>query len=157
MSGWYKHRTQRILIFTGVIVAMIANVDTIRVAHKLYVDPGKRQIAVAMAGSIANEQQPTAGTTAATRGGVRADSLAGIALQRLDSLALPIGWPDPDFGRDWYMRILGWLITGFAISLGAPFWFDLLNKMMVVRSTVKPHEKSPRNPRRTGKPTRTSR
>jgi hypothetical protein len=27
--------------------------------------------------------------------------------------------------------------------LGAPFWFDLLNKVMVVRSTVKPHEKSP--------------
>jgi hypothetical protein len=30
-----------------------------------------------------------------------------------------------------------------AISLGAPFWFDLLNKFMVIRSTVKPHEKSP--------------
>ena len=30
----------------------------------------------------------------------------------------------------------------FAISLGAPFWFDMLNKFMVVRSTVKPHEKS---------------
>jgi hypothetical protein len=41
------------------------------------------------------------------------------------------------------MRILGWLITGFAISFGAPFWFDLLNRMMVIRSTVKPHEKSP--------------
>jgi hypothetical protein len=27
--------------------------------------------------------------------------------------------------------------------LGAPFWFDLLNKFMVIRSTVKPHEKSP--------------
>jgi hypothetical protein len=27
--------------------------------------------------------------------------------------------------------------------MGAPFWFDLLNKVMVIRSTVKPHEKSP--------------
>jgi hypothetical protein len=27
--------------------------------------------------------------------------------------------------------------------MGAPFWFDLLNKIMVVRSTVKPKEKSP--------------
>jgi hypothetical protein len=26
--------------------------------------------------------------------------------------------------------------------LGAPFWFDVLNKFMVIRSTVKPHEKS---------------
>jgi hypothetical protein len=64
-------------------------------------------------------------------------------IRRLDALELPIGWPDATFGRDWYMRILGWLITGAAISLGAPFWFDLLNRMMVVRSTVKPHEKSP--------------
>jgi hypothetical protein len=27
--------------------------------------------------------------------------------------------------------------------LGAPFWFDVLNKFMVIRSTVKPYEKSP--------------
>jgi hypothetical protein len=40
------------------------------------------------------------------------------------------------------LMVLGWLITAFAITLGAPFWFDVLNKFMVVRSTVKPHEKS---------------
>jgi hypothetical protein len=37
---------------------------------------------------------------------------------------------------------LGWIITSIALSLGAPFWFDTLNKFMVVRSTVKPQEKS---------------
>jgi hypothetical protein len=41
-----------------------------------------------------------------------------------------------------YTHWLGWALTAFAISLGAPFWFDSLNKLMVVRSTVKPHEKS---------------
>jgi len=30
-----------------------------------------------------------------------------------------------------------------AATLGAPFWFDVLNKITVIRSTVKPHEKSP--------------
>jgi len=34
-------------------------------------------------------------------------------------------------------------MTAFAATLGAPFWFDVLNKVMVIRSTVKPHEKSP--------------
>jgi hypothetical protein len=38
--------------------------------------------------------------------------------------------------------VLGWLVTAFAVTLGAPFWFDVLNRFMVVRSTVKPHEKS---------------
>ena len=42
----------------------------------------------------------------------------------------------------WELKLLGLLVTGFAISQGAPFWFDLLNKFMVIRSTVKPREKS---------------
>jgi hypothetical protein len=33
-------------------------------------------------------------------------------------------------------------VTAIAVSLGAPFWFDVLNKFVVVRSTVKPREKS---------------
>jgi hypothetical protein len=41
-----------------------------------------------------------------------------------------------------YSHWLGWLLTALAISLGAPFWFDTLNRLMVIRSTVKPHEKS---------------
>jgi hypothetical protein len=35
----------------------------------------------------------------------------------------------------WY-SIIGWLITALAISLGAPFWFDLLNKLMKLRTSV---------------------
>ncbi len=40
------------------------------------------------------------------------------------------------------MHGVGWIITALAVSLGAPFWFDMLNKIMVVRATVKPAEKS---------------
>lgn len=36
----------------------------------------------------------------------------------------------------------GWVVTALATALGAPFWFDVLNKFMVIRSTVKPREKS---------------
>lgn len=39
--------------------------------------------------------------------------------------------------------LLGWIGTGLAVMLGAPFWFDVLNKFMIVRSTIKPKEKSP--------------
>ena len=39
-------------------------------------------------------------------------------------------------------HLFGWLLTALAISLGAPFWFDILNKIIVIRSTVKPKEKS---------------
>ncbi|MDX2243108.1 MAG: hypothetical protein NW224_20700 [Leptolyngbyaceae cyanobacterium bins.302] len=36
-----------------------------------------------------------------------------------------------DAGR----MLLGWLVTGIAIAMGAPFWFDLLSKIMNVRNT----------------------
>jgi hypothetical protein len=35
--------------------------------------------------------------------------------------------------QHWLTMIIGWLITSLAISLGAPFWFDLLSKLMKVR------------------------
>jgi hypothetical protein len=69
---------------------------------------------------------------------------------------LPVGWrhKPAEYGQwakaepRWSQTVIlletlvGWLITAAAISLGAPFWFDLLNKFMVVRSTIKPSEKS---------------
>jgi hypothetical protein len=41
------------------------------------------------------------------------------------------------------LLLAGLVMVGFAGMLGAPFWFDVLDKIMVIRSTVKPHEKSP--------------
>jgi hypothetical protein len=43
---------------------------------------------------------------------------------------------------NWTLPVVGWLLTALAATLGAPFWFDVLNKVMVIRSTVKPYEKS---------------
>ncbi|TMI64371.1 MAG: hypothetical protein E6H07_00200 [Bacteroidetes bacterium] len=34
-----------------------------------------------------------------------------------------------------FLKIIGWLITALAISLGAPFWFDLLNKLVKMRES----------------------
>lgn len=73
-------------------------------------------------------------------------------LASIEGLGLPIGWsgvslksPSQVFMQV-RMHWLGWLLTAFAVSLGAPFWFDILNKFIVVRSTIKPHEKSPEQP-----------
>jgi len=37
----------------------------------------------------------------------------------------------------WPLKLLGWLITALAISFGAPFWFDLLNKFVDLRGAGK--------------------
>lgn len=68
---------------------------------------------------------------------------------------LPVGWqhrpgyalpPNAATGNKllaWLLAVVGWCITAGALSFGAPFWFDMLNKIMVIRGTVKPSEKSP--------------
>ncbi len=75
------------------------------------------------------------------------------ALANLRNLGVPVGWSRanktalnprgiPASVPGWLLKILGLLLTAAAISLGAPFWFDMLNQFVVVRSTVKPTEKS---------------
>ena len=85
--------------------------------------------------------------------------------QQLMELKLPIGWVrNPtqadkdmhlglpkclDWGTYWdamVFHLLGWLITAFAATLGAPFWFDMLNKIMSIRSAGKAPEESPKSP-----------
>jgi hypothetical protein len=142
VSGWYKRRTQWVLLAIGFGVAVTVDVDTVRIAQHLYRTPESRAAAVAMAQAI------LADTTARARADTSAQRVAREALARLDTLGLPILWhgvrPAPGVILA-YMgnSLLGWVVTALAVSLGAPFWFDLLNKIMVIRATVKPHEKSP--------------
>lgn len=42
----------------------------------------------------------------------------------------------------WFKVIGGWLVSAIAIAMGAPFWFDLLGKVMNVRNAGEPLEKS---------------
>ncbi|HEX8212924.1 MAG TPA: hypothetical protein VF584_22305 [Longimicrobium sp.] len=141
VSGWYKRSTHRVLFVIGLFVAVTLNIDTTAIARHLYHDTGARDAAVAAAGAL-----NAAGSTA----GIGYEE----ARAQLNSIQLPIGWsrrevrprgPDPvkDFWVWWVVPVIGWLMTAFAATMGAPFWFDMLNKVMVIRSTVKPNEKSP--------------
>ena len=49
-------------------------------------------------------------------------------------------------GAEWLAKLLGLLITAFAVSLGAPFWFDTLNKFMNIRSAGSSPVEAPRRP-----------
>ena len=61
----------------------------------------------------------------------------------LSELDIPMGWTaanipgcTPGFWLNigsWMLKILGILLTAFATSLGAPFWFDLLSRVTPVK------------------------
>ena len=71
---------------------------------------------------------------------------------QLDSTKLPLGWKNDSWCKDvlgghkgmdaiisFLLALMGWIIGAGCISMGAPFWFDMLNKLVNVRrSGVKP-------------------
>jgi hypothetical protein len=146
VSGWYKRSTSWVIFWIGLAVALALNVNTITLADYLYRNDSARRAIVAQAQSAVND------TGYVHRAYKEAKAT-------LDSASLPIGWskgwgapiPRSERGKPseaidpWFdvtAPLLGVLLTAIAATFGAPFWFDLLNKMMVIRSTVKPHEKS---------------
>ena len=54
---------------------------------------------------------------------------------------LGMGWKNVNLNAmqplDIATKILGWLVTALAISLGAPFWFDILKKIVNLRGAGK--------------------
>ena len=46
-----------------------------------------------------------------------------------------------------WFHLVGWLLTALAASLGAPFWFDVLNKFISIRSVGKAPEERPKPPK----------
>ncbi|MBL0741981.1 hypothetical protein [Chryseolinea lacunae] len=157
-TGWYKKRTQIILFFVGLFIAGVFNVDTVKIVDKLSNDPELRQQIIQQADGylkahsnlkeeLAERQQRAAGndTTKATQSLdsliIRTDKLVKEATDLVNTdlknanEVLALGWEDHSFDA-WSLP--GWIITALAISLGAPFWFDLLNKLMKLRGAVPP-------------------
>ena len=125
----------------------MANVDAIFIAQQLQQNDTLRRVIVIQAERVVEATPPA--PQANERQALPFDDLSYDELKRkLDDAGFPVGWPARQFHDDnwqWHTPLsmpLGWLITALATMLGAPFWFDVLNKFMVIRSTVKPHEKS---------------
>lgn len=165
VSGWYRRHTQWLLFGMGLVAAFLFNIDTLRIAQSLYIDDAARAVIVAEAESVGQaagsgrDNETMRNALGCPEPDKAQDILKGrsCAQARLDRLPYPLGWQGRPVIWPWQIEgslfhwigsfpwsaIPGWLLTALAISLGAPFWFDVLNKIMIIRSTVKPHEKSP--------------
>ena len=148
VAGWYKRRSQTVGLVVGLAVAVVVNADTLEMIRTLSNDSAVRASLVAAAQGYAEASRTSSENARPAAPAPPAPDLAADVKRQSDNtiaqlggLGLPIGWQRPGADDVW-SHLLGWLMTGFALSLGAPFWFDMLNKIMVVRATVKPHEKS---------------
>lgn len=139
VSGWYKRTAQKIIFVTGLVLCIAVNADTILIVRELWSDQALRSATVAEAQKRVQSAIP-------------ADSDAQKAalvesLQEIRSFdAPPIGWSRvkgearawPNDLGDGALKALGILLSSFAIVMGAPFWFDMLNKLINLRSSGNP-------------------
>ena len=158
----YKRDLQKISLGIGIVVAFGLNLDTVALTAHLYRDKDAREAAVALGVQIAEKTSKEAfekcmalspqkrkedGSCAPLTG------LVSAVQSRNESLGeLPIGWPakpqppvSPPAGISpeiwlWGCRLVGWVLTALALSLGAPFWFDLLNKLVNIRHGMRKPE-----------------
>ncbi|HEX3394812.1 MAG TPA: hypothetical protein VHS52_09810 [Acidimicrobiales bacterium] len=141
-SGWYKRMAQTMALVLGLIIAVGLNIDTVHVSERLWADSPVRSAVLeqvkrvpppsapttTVAGAPATEAPPT--TAAAL--GAQVQSIQD-GLGQVGALHLPLGWAAAERPDSYWVAVLGWLLTAIALSLGAPFWFDLLNKVTALR------------------------
>jgi len=158
-SGWYIRNVKRWTLLFAFIIAFVFNFDSISVYKSLSRDSKVRKNMVSyVQDNIERYEEYVNADTTKTEGDdnivAELDSLKNeihiIIKEEISSIeqVAGIGWKDGEmkqFFTTWkifWPKILGIIITALAISLGAPFWFDLLNKIMKLRGTGK-QEKVP--------------
>ena len=130
-SAWYKRKTYTVIFYLSLLVTISLNADTLMISETLWRDSGLRASLVTQAEQLAKSGQTDT------------KQILKVVNAKLENRALPIGWScSGDIPRcnlnstsDYFNKILGLLLTAMAVSLGAPFWFDVLNRVVSLRST----------------------
>lgn len=139
-SSFFARATKWRLFFIGLVLSIILNADTIQIYQRLSTNPDLREKVVSIAENFAAADTiPEIAHDSMLVSSIKhTQNFLSEQLQGLES-PLGLGWTDPENAKsfpDWLIKILGFLLTGIAVTFGAPFWFDLLKKMLAIRNTV---------------------
>lgn len=152
-TGTYKKSAQLWVLLFSFLVTLSLNVDSIELATYFYENKGQAKRVADAAERTINDaalkekiNRIAADTAAARSADLDSIKIAVDAIRdyhhKLTAYGLPIGWQHvkqrfkDDVSAFLYglTKVLGLIITGLAVSLGAPFWFDTLNKLVNLRS-----------------------
>ncbi|TCW75392.1 hypothetical protein C5O80_38455 [Burkholderia sp. SRS-46] len=142
VTGWYKRWSQFVLMVIASVIVVAANVDTISLASAF----AHNKVLLAQISATAIEvvqQDPKAGADGMTRVSRASAAPGGIAAdarrQAFIDLEAVLGWTTAKWAVlknapcEWLTKLAGLLLTIVAVSLGAPFWFETLSKMVNLR------------------------
>ncbi len=124
-AGIFKRWMRWISLLVAIGVAAMVNADTFAVGLKLWQDEALRAQMTALAQSVADDESFKAGS--ATMEQIQAE------LKKL-----PLGWGHADTPTDvlgWMVKAVGIVFTALALAFGAPFWFDVLSKLIQLRAS----------------------
>lgn len=148
VSGWYKRKTQVVLLVIAVVVAVTLNADSFEIGDRLWRDDALRTSVAEAAQTLIDEDNAAvttpdgdAATTPDANAAATPDAKVVAALAEVEDLGIPLGWDWDERPRDlqsWLTKLGGLIFTALALSLGAPFWFDALNKVVNLRGSGKP-------------------
>lgn len=140
-SGWYKRMIQKIIVLVGLIIAIVFNADTIAIFERLESDPESLQQVVTLAENYLSKNETEQVIRTTPTFDQQLDEVRSLINDEIEQAKSPLGlgWEGVTFltftPTQWIVKVLGWIVTALAISLGAPFWFDLLKKLVNIRSS----------------------
>ena len=135
LGGTYKRWTLVWLFLIGLVLAVGVNASATQVAAEPVERPrgsrGGRRLGIGPGLGGHDEVRRLQGRVVGRRHNA-------TSVSQLDDALLPIGWTDanrPESVGGWIIQVAGWLITAAMVTLGAPFWFGLLTKVVSLRAT----------------------
>ncbi len=155
-SGTYKRNSKFVLFWIGLITAGFANANAFHIVSSLYHQGTVRNAVTQAAVNAVNDCRNKEDAE-------KQECLNDFKSNMEETDRLPIGWdfssPSPASSTDsdspttsstassleqikfqliqlhgLAIHLLGWVVSALAIMMGAPFWFDLLNKFVNVRN-----------------------
>jgi ABC-type antimicrobial peptide transport system permease subunit len=140
-SDWYKRSTKWWLFGVGFTMAIIFNTDTIQIYTSLSTNSVLREDFVTLATKFIehNDSVPSFDANQAKALDVVVPQFTEMAKTYKESVSSPLGlgWSESQFNlttTQWLVKILGWLLSGIAVTFGAPFWFEILKKLISIKS-----------------------
>jgi hypothetical protein len=140
-SDWYKRALKWWLFGVGMILAVLFNADTIQIYQSLSANSANADAIVKAAETFSAGRQNVAAP----------DFSKGLdqAIPEFKALAntyksvvqspLGLGWNENENGQGglpwWLVKLAGMILTGIAVTFGAPFWFEVMKKLLSIRSS----------------------
>ena len=154
-TGVYTRWTFLRLIVVGFLFAAAMDLDTVHIAATLWKNPAQTEAAVKSLEQV--NKINTSGDLDKLTADQRKtfNELIAAANRQISEIVKPnYAWQNPPTLKDirthwkeWLAKVLGWLLTALATSLGAQFWFNLMSEALKLRAgPPKPKTPAPAHP-----------